>query len=318
MLFRFSYSKVFTTQRALFGVLLCSSYLLSSCALPPRAQIAGVSGVTSEELQVATLVERGIASFRAGNDEEAVELFRAAHELAPDSLPISRNLGTALLQVGAFEEADILFSELVERRPKDADLLFARANARRGRKAFREALTDYRRAMTMAEGLIGSEVLVATIGRTLADTLFRVGLTEESRCVSERVLAYAPGRDDLRRHARILRATGLYQVLRETIEGKVSDAELKQEPELLFELALAAHGLGEEARYEQRRDEALTAAEGNPLLREQFEIVFLLADPSTTPETVKGGAYLESELIYLPVELAERWQELTGGVTRVE
>lgn len=299
-------------SRALLCALACSA-----CALPPPANTVAVGGVTSEELQVATLVERGITAFRSGSEEEAVELFRAAYTLAPDSLPIARNLGTALLQMGAFEEADILFSELVERRPKDADILFARANARRGRQAFREALADYRRAMTMAEGVVGSDERVAAIGRTLADTLFRVGLTEESRCVSERVLAYAPGRDDLRRHAKLLRAMGLYRALKELVESRVSDAELKQEPALLFELALVEYGLGEQKRYHQRRDEALAAAGGDPFLRQQFEVVFLLADPATTRETLKGGAFLESELLYLPVELAERWYDLTGGGTQI-
>lgn len=302
-------------SRSLLGILL-GALALSSCALPPRANTAAVGGVTSADLQVAAFVERGIAAFRSGNEEEAVELFRAAHELAPESLPIARNLGTALLQIGAFEEADTLFSLLVERRPKDADVLFARANARRGRQAFREALVDYRRAMTMAEGLVGPDQLVATIGRTFADTLFRVGLTEESRCVSERVLGYASGRDDLRRHARLLRAMGLYQVSKEMIEGRVSSAELKQEPALLFELALIEYGLGNEERYHQRRDETLAAAEGDPFLRQQFEVVFLLADPATSRETLKGGAFLEAELLYLPVELAERWYDLTGGVTQ--
>lgn len=288
--------------------------VFTSCALPPREKAATVGGVSSRELAVASLVERGIEAFRSGSDDEAVALFRVAYDLAPDSLPVSRNFGTALLQIGAFEEADALFSELVEQRPKDAEILFARANARRGRQAFREALADYRRAMTMAEGLSSSNQLVAAIGRTLADTLFRVGLTAESRCVSERVLSYASGREDLRRHARILRSMGLYQVAKDTIQGQVSDAELEQEPTLLFELALAEYGLGDQEQYQRRREQAVAAAEGNTFLREQFQMVFLLAEPSTKREMLKGRGFIESELVFLPTELAERWYDLTGGI----
>ena len=298
-----------------FRAALCPIYLLcigafSGCALPPAPDAVTVSGVRAEEITVATFVERGIAAFRAGNDEEAVELFRSAHLLAPDSLPVSRNLGTALLQTGAFEEADKLFSQLLQKRPSDPNLLFFRGNARRGRQLFRDALDDYRRALAVAEQRDDNDELLAAIGRTLADTLFRVGLTRESRCVSERVLAVAPGNDDLRRHARLLRGMGLYRYAKSLIEEKVSSPELAQEAALLFELAIAEYGIGDIAAFERRRDEALRAAEGNILLKKQFEAVFSLTKEehdATAIGEIKGEAFIESELNYLPEGIVERW-----------
>ena len=91
---------------------------------------------------------------------------------------------------------------------------------------------------------------------------------------------------------------------------------MKQEPALLFELALAEYGLGEQERYQRRREQAVAAAEGNPLLREQFEMIFLLAEPSTKLEMLKGRGFIESELLYLPTELVERWNELTSGMSQ--
>ena len=298
-----------------FRAALLPLYLLcigafSGCALPPAPDAVTVPGVRAEEITVATFVERGIAAFRAGNDEEAVELFRSAHLLAPDSLPVCRNLGTALLQTGAFEEADKLFSQLLQERPNDPNLLFSRGNARRGRQLFRDALDDYRRAFAVAEESGDNDELSAAIGRTLADTLFRVGLTKESRCVSERVLAVAAGRDDLRRHARLLRGMGLYRYAKSLIEERVPPAELSHEAPLLFELAVAEYGVGDTAAFERRRDEALSAAEGNILLKQQFEGVFFLTvekHDTTAIGELKGKAFIESELNYLPEGIVERW-----------
>lgn len=313
----------FAISPALFLIVPLSVATLIGCALPPPPDSVPVAGVRAEELTVANLVERGIAAFRAGNDDEAVELFRSAHLLAPDSLPVSRNLGTALLQTGAFEEADILFSQLVTQRPKDPSPLFLRANARRGRRAFREALADYRHALMLAEERGDDDELTASVGRTLADTLFLVGLTTESRCVSERVLAFAPGRDDLRRHARLLRGLRLYQSAKILIEGRVSAAELTQEPSLLFELAIAEYGIGDRAAFEMRRDEALAAAEGNILLRQQFEGVFSLTKgvaESTEEEAegskLKGEAFIKAELNYLPEDIVERWLEREAKIAQ--
>ena len=306
----------------------CPLYLfcigaLGGCALPPAPDAVKVSGVRAEEIAVATFVERGIAAFRAGNDEEAVELFRSAHLLAPDSLPVSRNLGTALLQTGAFEEADKLFSQLLQGRQNDPNLLFSRGNARRGRRLFRDALDDYRKALAVAEERSNNDELVAAIGRTFADTLFLVGLTRESRCVSERVLVVASGRDDLRRHARLLRGIGLYRYAKSLIEERVSPAELSQEAPLLFELAIAEYGIGDTAAFERRRDEALRAAEGNLLLKQQFEAVFFLTRDENAASAIgelKGEAFIESELNYLPEAIVERWLEFArqrdAGVKR--
>ncbi len=286
------------------------------CALPPRSPEGPPQrGIEQNEVKVATLTERGIEAFRAGNGDEAVELFRMAYKLAPDSIPIARNLGTALLQIGAFEDAERIFSSLIERRPQDPDLLFSRANARRGQHLFRPALDDYRQALDFAEELVSSDDKgrdrVATIARTLADALFRVGLLTESRCASERVLLFSSSRDDIRRHARLLRGMGLYLLSRQAIEGRVTQAELAQEPTLLFELALAEFALNESERFEKRRSEALSAAAGDPLLSAQFNAVFQLADETAEPDISKGAAFLLSERLYLPDIMAERLLGLT-------
>ncbi len=286
------------------------------CALPPRSFEGPLKGgIEQNEVKVATLTERGMAAFRAGNGEEAVELFRMAFRLAPESIPVARNLGTSLLQIGAFEDAERIFSSLIERRPQDPDLLFSRANARRGQHLFRQALDDYRQALAFAEELVPSDEKgrgrAATIARTLADALFRVGLLAESRCTSERVLLFSSSRDDIRRHARLLRGMGLYILSRQVIEGRLTQAELAQEPTLLFELALAEFALNESDRFEKRKAEALSAAAGDPLLSEQFKAVFQLADETAEPDLSKGAAFLVSERLFLPDIMAERLVTLT-------
>ncbi len=286
------------------------------CALPPRSFEGPLKGgIEQNEVKVATLTERGMAAFRAGNGEEAVELFRMAFRLAPESIPVARNLGTSLLQIGAFEDAERIFSSLIERRPQDPDLLFSRANARRGQHLFRQALDDYRQALAFAEELVPSDEKgrgrAATIARTLADALFRVGLLAESRCTSERVLLFSSSRDDIRRHARLLRGMGLYILSRQVIEGRLTQAELAQEPTLLFELALAEFALNESDRFEKRKAEALSAAAGDPLLSEQFKSVFQLADETAEPDLSKGAAFLVSERLFLPDIMAERLVTLT-------
>ncbi len=69
--------------------------------------------------QLNNLLDSGIAAQQSGLQDEALELFRAAYELATEDAEVMSLLGLALSQSGDFEEAAPLLQNAIEREPQE-------------------------------------------------------------------------------------------------------------------------------------------------------------------------------------------------------
>lgn len=106
--------------------------------------------------------ERGNRAYRAGDHREAVERYREALRAGEDDPRVRYNLGTALLQVGEWEEARAQLSEALQGRDPDlrADAFYNLGNARArsvgegsdDMERLRGAIEAYRRALLLQPG----------------------------------------------------------------------------------------------------------------------------------------------------------------------
>jgi PEGA domain len=113
-----TFSVSYTYRRVLGAVLMSLAALgqvRGAVALAPDAKVEADEG---ESPEVNELVERGIALRRAGDDTRALEQFKQAEKLEPDSTRIQVHLAATYQALGNWEAADRYLS-LAIRDPAD-------------------------------------------------------------------------------------------------------------------------------------------------------------------------------------------------------
>ncbi len=91
----------------------------------------------------------GTALHELGRYEEAIAAYRSALEIAPQAGEVHNNRGNSLMALGRFTEAVASFSRAAELLPASPVPLTARATALQALGMVREAETDCRRALTI-------------------------------------------------------------------------------------------------------------------------------------------------------------------------
>src|SRR5262245_46691310 len=171
----------------------------------------------SPEVKKQKLLERGVAYSQKGQFNEAIIELRNALEIdpdfapalhalgrayegrswfgdalreltraqkrAPDSVPIAVDLGTVLLEFGAWDEADAQVDYILSREPANPHALVIRAGALLGRGKSREAFELLR---SVAPGSS------AEVDRIRADILLNAGKLDEAEAAYRAVLARKP------------------------------------------------------------------------------------------------------------------------------
>jgi hypothetical protein len=97
--------------------LLVSGHVGRALALAPDSEDAAAS--SSESREVNELLDRGITLRRSGDDARALELFRQAEKIAPESTRVQVHLAAAYQALGQWESADHYLSQAI-RNPDDS------------------------------------------------------------------------------------------------------------------------------------------------------------------------------------------------------
>jgi len=129
-------------------------------------------------------------------DPEGLGWLRRAHEANPSEGAIRNNLGHALREAGALEEAQSLFEEAVRARPRDAVALYGLSTVLISAGAHREAEAVLRRA-------VAADPAFALAVRQHGDVLEALGRTSDAMEAFHRALALQP------RDPQVLRKLGL-------------------------------------------------------------------------------------------------------------
>ncbi len=162
-------------------------------------------------------------------DPEGLRWLRKAHEAKPGEGAIRNNLGHALREAGALEEARALFEGAVRVRPRDAAALYGLSTVLVSAGAHAEAEAVLRRAVAAAPGF-------ALAVRQHGDVLEALGRTSEAMEAFHRALALQP------RDAQVLRKLGLMYAF--VGRRPLATAMLRQSLALRPGDPLAAHMLG--------------------------------------------------------------------------
>jgi len=115
---------------------------------------------------------------------DAIREFQRAQKLAADSLPLAADLGRALIQTGAWKDAETQAALILAKEPQNRDGLYISATALLGQGKVQEALAVLD---TVPAGSAPSD-----LGRTTASALFRLGKVPEAEQAFRAVLAKDP------------------------------------------------------------------------------------------------------------------------------
>lgn len=136
--------------------------------------------------KVEGLHQRGIAAFRRGESEIAVELLRRVVEADPDSAAAANDLGAVLAQLGRTSEAIPAFRRAIELAPAYPEAHNNLANVCQMAGNLDEAVASYQTALRLCPEY-------AEAYRNLASALRRLGRVEEAAAALERAVSIHPG-----------------------------------------------------------------------------------------------------------------------------
>jgi len=115
---------------------------------------------------------------------DAAREFQRAKKLSPDSLPIAVDFGRALVQIGAWKDAEQQAALILSKEPRNPDGLYIQAASLLGQGRPQEALTLL--------GPISPGESSPELGRTVAFALFRSGKVPEAEQAFRATLAKNP------------------------------------------------------------------------------------------------------------------------------
>lgn len=102
------------------------------------------------------LMNRGLALFNLGNQEEGLTSLYEALRRRPNDVTLLTNLGLALRFAGRHEQELEAFHQAVQLQPSSADLLVEQGVAKHHLHQYEEALHDYNQALTLQPGHAGA------------------------------------------------------------------------------------------------------------------------------------------------------------------
>ena len=89
---------------------------------------------------------------RTGNNEQALQLLRAAEKLHPENPAVLANLGNVLSSLRRFDEALSCYDRATALLPTAGEIHSLRGNALRKSGQFEAALAAYEKALTLSPG----------------------------------------------------------------------------------------------------------------------------------------------------------------------
>ncbi|MCB0339299.1 MAG: tetratricopeptide repeat protein, partial [Bdellovibrionales bacterium] len=231
--------------------------LLCACALPPKSDTANISVVPTRELQAVSLGTEGISFSKRGRLLEAEFRFRQALYLFPDAVNLKVNLGVVLEKQGRFEEALAIYQDLSAAEPDSinfkgsvAKLYFQAGMFQRAREQFTSAINDGLALLDRPSVEVTSDLSrptppeirkqISRLARSLSVLEFTLGNEQEALCYSLFASTLSSEPDEVARHAKLLNALNLSQQAIEAIESFKASHALRNNSEILFQLAVAS------------------------------------------------------------------------------
>lgn len=251
---------------------MCAAFFIQSCALP-RPEFEDQQFVPKKDVISASLVNDGLALYRAGRMQDAELKFRAANYLYPEAENIRANLALTLKSLGLRDEAFSIYEELIKSNPKRIDYRFALADGYyqfkdypRALKLFRQVFEDY-----VANSEFAKAVAAA---RTISSIYFLTGDHQGALCYSSVALDLGPGRPEMIRHVRVLTAVGLFKEADALLQGLIAaEPPALEDVMVLKQLAISKYALKDSENAFKYTD---LAQSGSISLEEQdAELLFL-------------------------------------------
>lgn len=140
---------------------------------------------TSNEANVAALVESAFRHIQRGEIEQARQSFERAARLKPGDPDLQLGAGNCLAMLGRLAEAEQVFRQMIERHPGHALGWYNLANAVNEQKRYEEAAGLYARAAQLAPQF-------AEARNNLGSALYRLGRLEDAEAAFRACLALKP------------------------------------------------------------------------------------------------------------------------------
>lgn len=223
------------------------------------------TGAASPE-DVPALIERGNALVRQGQAAAAIGRYAHALALQPECFEAHANLGSLLLALHRFAEAEIHLRRALAARPDQVPLQVALGNALRRRGDFAQAAACFRTALQHAPG---HALQAAAAHYGLGHCLREEGRTDEAADCFERAIAAQPGYVDAHYRLAVLRPgsrSGTHREQLESLQSRVAALPAAQQVRYWFALGRRREDVG-------AYDAAFAAyAEGNRLQRSRLAL----------------------------------------------
>jgi Ca-activated chloride channel family protein len=131
-----------------------ASLVIAATAMVSAASAASASGVAANPLWAeapAGLVAEGNRLYQEGHLAEALEAYRRAQQLAPDSQAVHYNIGNALFKQGEYERAYDEYRQAFSAKERELAewSRYNAGNAHFSRKNWPEAIRNYQEALRM-------------------------------------------------------------------------------------------------------------------------------------------------------------------------
>lgn len=202
--------------RSIKGICLATAIvLMCACALPQPTNIERQDFIPQREVLLASIAKKAQEDYARGRLLDAELGLRQALLMAPGTTQIILNLARTLARNGQPDEAQKLFSSVLEKKKEDLALLnFAGESFFEGTH-YELALKYFSRSREIIEEKQAlpefvDPSLVEMTFRNLSTTLFREGETIEALCAMHRAFDISQSPDNVIRLARLESARGAY------------------------------------------------------------------------------------------------------------
>lgn len=227
-------------QRVILSILLVVGCL--GCALPPQGR-QEIDFVSARELEAISIVREGLYLLSRNRYVDAEFKLRYGLYYYPQAVNLKINLAEALKGQGNFLDAAEIYQELLTVDPASTQLLVGLAQVSLAAGNRESAIMRYEEALQFALNA-GEEERAANLARSLASLYFSNGQEELAVCFSQQAVQFAPDREQILRHLRLLVGVGQLVQAETVINQYIEDDPGKRDADFLWQLALIEAGKG--------------------------------------------------------------------------
>lgn len=277
--------------------LITSLAAIAGCALPQPTQIERQDFIPKREVLLADIVRTAQEDYARGRMFDAELGLRKALVLAPDVTLIVMNLGKTLAKNGQAEEADRIFSRLLDRKGRDVELLNFIGESFFEGDRLETALEYFEKARRIideqaeAGAPLGSGIIERTV-RNIGTASFRLGDLPRALCSVHEAYDITQSPDNLIRLVRLESARGASA----NVDGLISNFFMfnpgNSDPRLFLLRAIARVALG---RNEQAVEDLNAALKREAQIQEYAVELRLMAAAFIPPAVDEDGVLIEEE-----------------------